>query len=245
MSGCRSPSLANGDTGWRPMTRSISAMRSAAPATAQQSTKVTATDQILVRNNTPRRRSDVLRVARPVAIPTTAAQSAPWATLQQAVDTVVAGDTVIVKAGTYNVGVNMFGLAGGTPTNPSPSKPLPTPTPASVIVTHCANAGTNADTRRHQHRVHRQLDHRRLHLDSDGSMPRAGIRVANSNNVKLINNTVNHAFTGIFVSNANNTLVQGNLCENSTDQHGIYISLATTPPCWATPSPATTGTACT
>ncbi len=150
--------------------------------------------------------------------------SSPWQSLQKAVDSVSAGDTIIVRAGTYNVGANMFGLTGGTATNPITIEADPSASPGSVIVTHCANVGTNADDAAFNVESTGTWVVKGFTINSDGSMQKAGIRIANSNNSEIIGNTVNHAFIGIFVSNANNTFVQNNLCENSTDQHGIYIS---------------------
>src|SRR5262249_50101980 len=60
---------------------------------------------------------------------------------------------------------------------------------------------------------------------SDGSAQRAGIRVAGSHHTQILNNAVDRAFIGIFVSGSQGVLVQGNTCSNSTDQHGIYLSM--------------------
>src|SRR4051812_13982692 len=41
-----------------------------------------------------------------------------WKTLQKAGDTAASGDTVVIRAGTYTVGMNLFGKAGGTAAAP-------------------------------------------------------------------------------------------------------------------------------
>ena len=151
----------------------------------------------------------------------------PWQTLQKAVNSAKAGDVIIVKAGTYNQGANMFGLTGGTQTNPITIEADPNATPGSVIVTHCANSGTNASAAAFNVESTGTWVIEGFTINSDGSMQKAGIRVATANYCQILDNTVNRAFTGIFISGATNTLIQGNLCENSTDQHGIYVSLNT------------------
>jgi len=58
-------------------------------------------------------------------------------------------------------------------------------------------------------------------------MQRAGIRVTNSDGVQVLDNAVDRAFIGIFASNSDDLLIQGNTCTNATDQHGIYVSANT------------------
>jgi parallel beta-helix repeat protein len=60
-----------------------------------------------------------------------------------------------------------------------------------------------------------------------GSITRAGIRVAGSDHVSVLNNTIDNCGTwGIFTSHANYVLVEGNTASNAQKQHGIYISNA-------------------
>ena len=155
--------------------------------------------------------------------------SSPFQTIQKAVNSAKAGDTVIVRAGTYNQGVNMNGLAGGTASNPITVEADPSASPGSVIVTHIANAssGANYDAAAFNVESTGSWVIEGFTINGDGSMQKAGIRDATSNNDQIIDNVVNHCFTGIFVSGATSTVIQGNTCENSTDQHGIYISLNT------------------
>src|SRR3954467_12689248 len=65
--------------------------------------------------------------------------AAAWKTLQKAGNTAAAGDTVLVRAGTYTAGMNLFGKAGGTAA--APIRFLADP---GAILTHCATTGTNA-----------------------------------------------------------------------------------------------------
>jgi parallel beta-helix repeat protein len=150
--------------------------------------------------------------------------SAPWKTLQKAANNAKAGDVVHVGAGTYNSGMNFFGKAGGTA-----SAPISFIADPGAVITHCATSGmTNDDLAGiNVENTGGWYVFQGFTVNSDGSMQRGGIRVAYSNNVKILNNSVNAAFIGIFASNADNLLIQNNTCTNSTDQHGIYVSLNT------------------
>jgi parallel beta-helix repeat protein len=150
--------------------------------------------------------------------------SAPWKTLQKAADTAVAGDTVIVNPGTY-AGMDMNGTQyGGTATNP---------------ITFIANTGDyrtsgvtlNAMSSKGSGYAQINIEASKgniivegFNVTGGGAAQKSGIRVSGSNNVQVLNNQVSGAFTGIFVSISDKTTVQGNLCHDSTDQHGIYFS---------------------
>ena len=148
---------------------------------------------------------------------------APWKSLQHAADSVQAGDTVYVRAGTYVRGMNLYGSVGGTPEAPINFIAEP-----GVLLTHSAIdsghhnddlAGINVEN------TGGWINIQGFHVVSDGSMARAGIRVAYSSNTQILNNIVDGAFIGIFTSNSDNLLIQGNTCLNSYGQHGIYMSL--------------------
>jgi parallel beta-helix repeat protein len=119
--------------------------------------------------------------------------------------------------------MNLYGSPGGTPEAPIRFVAEP-----GVVLTHSAIdsglhnddlAGINVEN------TGGWIVIQGFHVVSDGSMVRAGIRVAYSSNTQILDNTVDGAFIGIFTSNSDNLLVQGNTCLNSYGQHGIYMSL--------------------
>src|SRR6185437_11818278 len=126
--------------------------------------------------------------------------------------------TVHVAAGTY-VGMNLFGKSGGTS-----SAPISFLADPGVKVTTVSSEGTNASLADINVESTGWYVIEGFDVESDGSAQRAGIRVASSSNTQVLNNTVNKAFIGVFVSGSDNVLVQGNTCSYSTDQHGIYVS---------------------
>jgi parallel beta-helix repeat protein len=147
----------------------------------------------------------------------------PFATLQRAADVAVAGDTVNVRAGTYPAGMNFFGKAGGVS-----GEPIQFLADPGVVITHCATAGVNAGLAAINVENSGGLYViRGFTINSDGSIERAGIRVANADHVQLLENTVDRAYIGIFASNCDGLVLQGNTCRNSTDQHGIYVGANT------------------
>jgi parallel beta-helix repeat protein len=144
---------------------------------------------------------------------------APWKTLQKAANTLVAGDTVHVAAGTY-VGFNRYGKSSGTAAAPISFLADP-----GVVINHVPSTGLPNDS---------VAD---INIEASGNYyiiqgftiqgagtQKAGIRVTDSDNTQILNNAVDRAFTGIFVSYSQGVVVQGNTCTNSTDQHGIYMS---------------------
>ena len=61
--------------------------------------------------------------------------------------------------------------------------------------------------------------------NSSDSIDRAGIRIAGSDHVSVIGNTVSNCGTwGIFTSHSNDLLIQDNTTSGSQKQHGIYVS---------------------
>jgi hypothetical protein len=120
--------------------------------------------------------------------------------------------------------MNFFGKAGGTA-----ASPIQFLADAGAVLTHAATVGTNASLAGiNLENAGGYYVFQGLTINSDGSMNRAGIRVAATSHVQLINNKVDSAYIGIFTSNATDLLLQGNVCSRSTDQHGIYIGAGTT-----------------
>jgi parallel beta-helix repeat protein len=145
--------------------------------------------------------------------------AAPWLTLQHACDTVVAGDTVTVEAGTYN------GFAAGwNLTNAgTASKPITFVAQAGVTINH-ANPYTADAIDLEPGEDYWIING--FNVTNDGSVTRAGIR-ATSTHTTIEYNTVTGAGTwGIFTSHDDSVLVKYNTAANSQSQHGIYISNA-------------------
>src|SRR5262249_42531873 len=120
------------------------------------------------------------------------------------------------------VGMNRYGKTGGTAAAPISFLADP-----GVIITHVPSSGLPNDTLADIN-VEASGGYYVIQgftINSDGTAHRAGIRLAGSNNTQLLNNAVTAAFIGIFVSGSQGVLVQGNSCSNSTDQHGIYLSM--------------------
>jgi chitodextrinase len=149
--------------------------------------------------------------------------TAPFKTIQKAANKAVAGDTVIVKTGTYNAGFNLYAHVGGTQGNP-----ITFSAESGVTITHCGTVGTNAWLAG----INIESTPGWFIIDgfkikSDGSMQRAGIRSAYSNNNIFRNCDISSAFIGIFTSSGSGLLLENNKCHNSTDQHGIYLGAGT------------------
>jgi hypothetical protein len=112
-------------------------------------------------------------------------------TLQKAANVVSAGDTVVVRAGTY-VGMNLYGKAGGT--QAAPIRFLADP---GVIVTHVSSTGVNAGLADiNVENAGGWYVIQGFRVSSDGSAQRARIRVTGSSNTQVLNNAVDHAFIG-------------------------------------------------
>ncbi len=135
---------------------------------------------------------------------------APWATLQHAADQVVAGDTVMVAAGTY---VGFALTTGGT--NGSP-------------ITFQAESGVTIDTDNASTPDGINVegaDYVVIEGFHVAGVTRAGIRCALSNFVTIRGNTAeNNGVWGIFSGFCDDILVEENDCSGSVDQHGVYVS---------------------
>jgi parallel beta-helix repeat protein len=146
-------------------------------------------------------------------------QAHPWATLQQAANSVAPGDFVDVLPGNYaGMDVSTSGTA------------------AAPIVFHAEPGVTitspEAARGREGINVENGADISYVTLDgfNASGMPEAGIRVvgaqgAHSNGVVVTNCVCDgNGKWGIFTAYTDNILIQGNTASNSVLQHGIYVS---------------------
>jgi parallel beta-helix repeat protein len=149
-------------------------------------------------------------------------QLAPWKTLQHAADTVVAGDTVIVQAGTYAGFVMGWDFAqNGTPGNPIRFQAQP----GVIINSRDVHTADGIDLEACSYVT---IQGFQVLNPAGGTITRAGIRAAGtSNGVQILNNVADNCGTwGILTGFASNCLIQGNTCSNAQSQHGIYVSNA-------------------
>ncbi|MEX2172917.1 MAG: NosD domain-containing protein, partial [Pirellulaceae bacterium] len=136
--------------------------------------------------------------------------ASPWRTLQMGADTVQAGDTVNVRAGSYT-GFDL--RTDGTAAQPIVFQAEPN------VVINARNARTpdginleGAD-----------------YVTIDGfqvvGMPRAGIRSVLNEHVTIRNNRTDQNYVwGIFTGFSDDLLIEGNVASRSATQHGIYVS---------------------
>ncbi|MBK8258289.1 MAG: right-handed parallel beta-helix repeat-containing protein [Polyangiaceae bacterium] len=141
----------------------------------------------------------------------------PWATLQHAADTVVAGDTVIVEPGDYaGFYVTKSGTAGSPITF---SAKLGT-----VIVSENDQTGQDGinieDTENGETIAYVVVEGFTVN-----GMARAGIRTAVSSHITIRKNIADgNGSWGILTGFADDVLIEYNECSNSVDEHGIYVS---------------------
>ncbi|MEX2561074.1 MAG: right-handed parallel beta-helix repeat-containing protein, partial [Pirellulales bacterium] len=140
----------------------------------------------------------------------------PWQTLQKAADSVRAGDTVIVRPGTYQ-GFDL--RTDGTATAP---------------ITFQAQNGALIDL------PNDRTDRDGINLEGASyiviegfeivGMPRAGIRAvgtsANFTQSIIVrgNETDKNGVWGVFTAFTNDVLIENNVTSRSAQQHGIYVS---------------------
>jgi hypothetical protein len=155
-------------------------------------------------------------------------QSAPLATIQAAANKVVAGDTVIVEAGTY-VGFSLSwnNAQAGTAAAPITFEADPNAAPGSVVVgSRNAQSPTAIDLEPGSDYV---IIKGFTVTNVGDTETKAGIK-ATGNYDQILDNTVTGAggIGGIFTDNANYALVQGNTVTDqlgtNTSGHGMYIS---------------------
>jgi hypothetical protein len=139
--------------------------------------------------------------------------------LQQAANSVVAGDTVDVEPGTYAG----FVMGWNNPQNGTSAAPI----------TWNAQPGVVVDSRDNETADGIDLEYCSFIVingftvtNSDGSITRAGIRAAGQSEGDVIeNNDVSDCGTwAIFTAFANGAQILNNVASNSQTQHGIYVS---------------------
>jgi len=166
--------------------------------------------------------------------------AAPFQTLQAGANAVTAdanagggvaaGDTVIVRAGTYAAGM-ILGWntsASGVANSPITFEADPAAAPGSVIITgRDYETMDGIDVEQGSNYIVIQGF---IINNTSGSISHAGIRVAGANCV-IQNNTANACGDwGIYTSFADYVLIQDNVASNSINQHGIYVANSTLDP---------------
>lgn len=146
-------------------------------------------------------------------------QDHPWATLQQAANSVAPGDFVDVLPGDYaGMDVSTSGTADA---------PIVFHAEPGVFIT-----SPEADRGRDGINVENGADISYVTLDgfNASGMPEAGIRVVGAQGTHSVGVVVTNCVCdsngkwGIFTAYTDNLLIQGNTASNSVLQHGIYVS---------------------
>src|SRR5262249_47949231 len=137
-------------------------------------------------------------------------------TLQKAASVVVAGDTVIVRAGTYR-GFNRFGFPGGTAT--APIKFL---ADTGVLINAIPNSGLPNDTQA-MINVEKSGNYYVIQgftiTDPAGATQKGGIRIVGSVGTQVISNTVSGTYNCFFAFGCDGCLWQGNDGSAPKDEH--------------------------
>lgn len=143
--------------------------------------------------------------------------AAPWRTLQKAGDTAVAGDQVVVLAGTYQ---------GFRPRNSgTAAAPVRFVAQPGVVVSSPGPANSNSDNIWVRNVNHIVVDG----FEVRGA-PRAGIAVQGEPTANVVGVTIRNCWAhdnsrwGIFTGFASDLLIEGNEASFSAIEHGIYVS---------------------
>lgn len=145
---------------------------------------------------------------------------APWRTLQRAANQVAAGDTVIVRAGTYSG----FVLGWDFPQNGTPGNPITFHAEPGVVINVRNNKtpdGINLEG----------ASYIVIEGFAVNGIDRAGIRSVQNNHVIIRNNQADqNGKWGIFTSFSDDVLIENNVTSRSRLEHGIYVSNSTVRP---------------
>ncbi len=138
--------------------------------------------------------------------------ASPWATLQHAADTVQAGDTVLVRAGSY-AGAQF--TTSGTAAQPIVLRAFTGEEPEIVADNGFTPDGINLEGASYMVVEGFRVDGR----------TRAGIRAVLCEHVTLRGNrTGANGVWGVFTGFCDDLLIEGNVTTGSIDEHGIYVS---------------------
>jgi parallel beta-helix repeat protein len=142
----------------------------------------------------------------------------PWKTLQHAADNALAGDTVVVKPGTYAG----FEMGWDNPENGTAAAPIVfLAQPGALINSRNAKTADGIDLEGASYIV---LDGFTV-KNTTGTITRAGIRAVVDTGVAMRNNTIDSCGTwGIITGFSQNIVIQNNTCSRAVVQHGIYFS---------------------
>ncbi|MBN2134712.1 MAG: right-handed parallel beta-helix repeat-containing protein [Acidobacteria bacterium] len=137
----------------------------------------------------------------------------PWKTLQHAADSITAGDTVMIKAGTYNGGIYIDKV--GTAAKPITFK---AETASTEVILACQSADRDCI-----------FAESAAYITFSGlkvrNATRSGLRLSYADNITITNcQFTDNQKWGIFTDFSNSTTITGSICSGSKEEHGIYIS---------------------
>jgi parallel beta-helix repeat protein len=144
--------------------------------------------------------------------------AAPWLTVQHAADSARAGDTTIVRAGTFKG----FALGWNGPQNGTPASPIVFKADPGAVIND-KNART-ADAINLEGACFIVIDGFTI-KNTLGAITRAGIRAVEDSGVVIRNNAIDSCGTwGVLTGFSQGAIIENNTASRSVAQHGIYFS---------------------
>ncbi len=149
----------------------------------------------------------------------TGSSTAPWKTLQRAVQNARAGDLIIARPGRYaGFVMGWDGPQNGTQTNPITVQAEP----GAIIESRNARTADGINLEGASYIV---IDG--FTVTNGGTITRAGIRSVTNQGVVIRNNQIDSMGRwGILTGFSNNILIENNVTSRSQAEHGIYVSNA-------------------